>query len=225
MESTAHPRPAPAAPQPTRPPDLIRWGPVVAGAAIGLAVFALLSTLWLAIAAGPGADPVQANLPWFMGPTAAFALLLAGVIAGLFAGARGALAGLANGVTAWALLFVLSLTAIVPGAANLTAGLGSGLGQGQGRAGGALGGVTAEGALWAGFWSLLVGLVLAGLGGMIGGRARRPAGSSAQPAAHSGAADTDPGTTPVPAATPVPEQRRQETVEDRQDTPHVADRR
>jgi hypothetical protein len=186
---------------PGRAPDLIRWGPVVAGAAIGLGVFALLSTLWLAIAAGAGDDPVEAYLPWFLGATAAFALLLAGIIAGLFAGARGRLAGLANGITAWGLLFVLSLTAVVPGAANLTTGFGTGLGQGEARVGGAVGGVSAETALWAGFWSLLVGLLLAAVGGLLGGVVRRPVqlaearsqvDEDARPAHDDGAANTDP---------------------------------
>ncbi|MCO1660898.1 hypothetical protein [Pseudonocardia humida] len=221
MVATAH---RGSGPEPARTPDLIRWGPVVAGATIGLAVFALFSTLWLAVATGAGDDPVEAYLPWFMGATAAFALLLAGVVAGLFAGARGSLAGLANGVTAWGLLFVLSLTAIVPGAANLTAGLGSGLGRADARAGGALGGVTAESALWAGFWSLLVGLLLAALGGLIGGRVRRPVepaeelDRTARPGRavapdRDHAADTDPsGTAATPLAS-VPEQRDRPVVD------------
>jgi len=40
-----------------RPADLVRWGPVVSGVVIGLGLFALLNTLWIAIAtAAPRAD-------------------------------------------------------------------------------------------------------------------------------------------------------------------------
>ncbi len=158
---------------PTRAPDLVRWGPVVASVAIALGIFALLNSLWLAIAYGAEDDWVSGNLAWFVGGPAAFALLLAGLIAGVLAGVRGAGAGLANGTTAWGLVFVLSVTAVIPGAVNLTARLGAGVGPG-GALGAAGGGFTAESALWTSFWSLLVGLVLAAIGGIVGGTRRRP---------------------------------------------------
>ncbi len=163
-----HPEPTPA-----RAPDLVRWGPVVAGAAIGLGVLALLNTLWLAVATGSGDGWVAGNLAWFLGGSAAIALLLAGVLAGALAGVRRALAGLANGITTWGLLFVLSLTASIPGAVNLASGLGTGLADGNATAGGALRGFTVESALWTSFWSLLVGLVLAAVGGLLGARLGR----------------------------------------------------
>lgn len=162
----------------TRAPDLVRWGPVIAGVVIGLGFFALLNSLWLALAFSIGDGWLGGNLAWLVGATAAAALLLAGLVAGALAGVRGMLAGLANGVTAWSLVFLLSLTAIIPGVLNLTSLLGTGLQQGSttigGAAGPAGGGFTVETALWTSFWSLLAGLVLAALGGILGGRMRRP---------------------------------------------------
>lgn len=162
----------------TRTPDLVRWGPVIAGVIIGLGFFALLNTLWFAIAYSAGDGWISGNLTWFVGVTAATALLIAAGIAGMLAGVRGTLAGLVNGIAAWALLFILSLTAVIPGAMNLTTMLGTGLQQGSAPAGSSLGaaggGFTAESAMWTGFWSLLVGLVLAAGGGILGGKMRRP---------------------------------------------------
>lgn len=162
----------------TRAPDLVRWGPVVAGVLIGLGVFALVNSLWLAFAYDSGNGWVSDNLGWYIGATAAGALFLAGFSAGLLAGVRGMGAGLANGITTWGLLFVLSLTAIIPGAVNLTARLGTGVQQGTTTVGGSLGapggGFTVESALWTTFWSLLIGGALAAVGGVLGGTLRRP---------------------------------------------------
>lgn len=74
------------------------------------------------------------------------------------------LAGLVNGITTWALLFLLWITAVIFGTANLM-----GAAQ-QGANGTAGGGFTL--ATWTGFWSLLVGLVLTAVGGILGGRMR-----------------------------------------------------
>ncbi|MGY1669140.1 hypothetical protein [Geodermatophilus sp. SYSU D00710] len=167
---------------PGRTTDLVRWGPVVAGVVIALGFFALMNVLWLALAysvdGGDSSGWVSGNIGWFLGVTAAVALMLAGFLAGFLAGPRGGGAGVTNGLTAWGLLFVLSLTALVPGALNLTDQLGAGLQDGQATVGGPLGtaggGFTVQSALWVSFWSLLAGVVLAALGGMLGGRMRRP---------------------------------------------------
>ncbi len=129
--------------RPGRITDLVRWGPVVAGVVIALGFFALMNVLWLALAysvdGSDGTGWISGNLGWFIGVTAAVALMLSGFLAGFFSGPRGAAAGAANGLTAWGLLFVLSLTAIVPGALNLTEQLGAGLQGGQTAVGGPLG--------------------------------------------------------------------------------------
>ncbi|TQN42623.1 hypothetical protein FHU33_2029 [Blastococcus colisei] len=178
MATNVSARMADDARSPGRVADLIRWGPVFAGVIIALAFFALMNTLWLAIAYSAGDGWISGNLGWFIAPTAAVALMLAGLLAGLFAGPRGKAAGITNGVAAWGLLFVLSLTALVPSAVNLTTQLGVGLREGNTTVGGALGtdggGFTIETALWVSFWSLLAGLLLAALGGLLGGKMRRP---------------------------------------------------
>lgn len=96
---------------------------------------------------------------------------MAGLIAGAIAGVRGTLAGIVNGATAWGLLFLLSLTTIIPGAVNLTSRLRTSVEEGATAFGG---GFTVASTLWTSFWSLLVGLVLAVIGGILGGRLRRP---------------------------------------------------
>ena len=187
-----------------RAPDLIRWGAAIAGGILGLGFFALLNTLWLAIALGSGDGWVSGNLGWFVGVTAAVALLLGGWIAGLLAGVRGMLAGLVNGITAWALLFLLSITAIIPGATSLTAALSGGLQAGSGTVGGPLGapggGFTLGSALWTSFWSLLIGLVLAAAGGILGGRMHRPVKTAANRPRTGDRDDTGPPPATVPAA-------------------------
>lgn len=199
----------------TRAPDLVRWGPVIAGVVIGLGFFALLNALWLAIAYSASDGWVSGNLAWFVGISAALALLLAGLIAGALAGVRGMMAGLANGITAWSLLFILSLTAIIPGALNLTSLLGTSLRQGTTTAGGTLGaaggGFTVESALWTSFWSLLVGLVLAAGGGILGGKMRRPV---ELPEEHVQGEDVP--AAPVVAGRDVPGNREPETLEGRE---------
>lgn len=140
--------------------DLVRWGPVVSGVVVGLGVFALFDVLWLAIADGNGNGWIYDNLGWFVGGTAIAALLVAGFVAGLLAGVRGAGAGLANGVTAWGLLVVLTMVGGIPG----MLGLGGSLDLGW----------STDRVLWTTFWSLLIGLGAAGLGGLLGGVLRRP---------------------------------------------------
>ncbi len=147
--------------------DVVRWGPVFAGAVIGLAVFVLLDTLWLASAASGSGGSVRDNLSWLLVGSAAFALLLTGAVAGAYAGVRGPLAGVANGVTAWGLLLVLAATAVVPRLVNPASAIGVGTGS--------LGGLNAVDGLWTLFWSLLVGLIVAAFGGLLGGLLRRPA--------------------------------------------------
>ncbi len=150
--------------------DIVRWGPVFAGAVIGLAVFVLLDALWLASAASGSGGWVRDNLSWLLVASAAFALLLTGVVAGAYAGVRGPLVGVANGVTAWGLLLVLAATAVVPRLVNPASAIGVGTGS--------LGGLNAVDGLWTLFWSLLVGLVVAAVGGLLGGVLRRPGGAA-----------------------------------------------
>lgn len=192
--------------EPGRITDLVRWGPVLAGVVVALGVFATLNALWLAIAysvdGGQGDSWISGNLGWFIGATAAVSLMLAGFFAGFLSGPRGAGAGMLNGLTAWGLLFALSVTAVVPGALNLTDRLGDGLQEGQNTLGESLGaaggGFTLETALWVAFWSLLAGFVLAAAGGALGGKLRRPVVEADR---ESRGTATGPGTASSPAVT------------------------
>ena len=64
------------------PPPLIQWGGVFAGTVIGLAAGGLLSLLWLGLAYGSHRHLFYQHLDWWLGGTAIFAMLLAGVVAG-----------------------------------------------------------------------------------------------------------------------------------------------
>ncbi|MGI5131424.1 hypothetical protein ACQEVB_31785 [Pseudonocardia sp. CA-107938] len=161
------------------PADTVRWGPVVAGAVIGLGLHQLLTILWLA-AAADGSTAVTVNLSWFLVGSAAAALFVAGLVAGNLAGVHTPAAGVANGVTAWGLLFVLTTVTVVPAGVNPAANLGAG----GAILGGPANGQAVPTSLWATFWALLAGLVLAALGGLLGGLLRRPGARRAEPAAE-----------------------------------------
>ena len=160
-------------------PNLVRWGAVFAGTIISLGFFAVVSTLWLALSYNDndGSGWVSGNLAWFLGGTAVTALFLAGLLSGFLSGVRGAGAGLLNGLTAWGLLFIASVVTVVPGLTAITTNLGAGLSSGTNSIGGGIGtsggGVTAEMAVWTTFWSLLAGAIVAAVGGIAGGAAKR----------------------------------------------------
>ena len=147
------------------PPPLILWGGVFAGTVIGLATGGLLSLLWLGLAYGSHRHLFYQHLDWWLGATAIFAMLLAGVVAGASSAARGVAAGIANGVTAWglvvlgvaafgipALISTSNATVVHVGAQSLT--------------------VKTLG-WWPSFWSLLIGLGAGAIGGAIGGAPSR----------------------------------------------------
>lgn len=160
-------------------PNLVRWGAVFAGTVIALGLFALVNSLWLAIAYSDadGSGWITGNLAWFLGGTAVVSLFLAGLLAGFLSGVRGAKSGLLNGLTAWGVLFVASVLTVVPGLTAITTNLGTGIAAGTNTIGGAVGpaggAVSAESAVWTTFWSLLIGAAVAGLGGIAGGAAKR----------------------------------------------------
>jgi hypothetical protein len=166
-----------AAPARSWPSDTVRWGPVAAGTVIGLGVFQLLTILWLAAAADGGAA-IAPNLSWYLVGSAGFSLFVAGVVAGNLAGVHTPAAGVVNGLTAWGLLFVLATVTAVPSGVNPAASLGAG----GAILGGPANGQAVTTSLWATFWALLAGLVLAAFGGLLGGLLRRPGARRAEPA-------------------------------------------
>lgn len=143
-------------------PNLVRWGAVFSGVVIGVATFVLLTTLWLALSfSGTDVGWIHDNLRWWIGGTAIFAMFLAGLVAGLVGGVRGVGTGLGNGATVWGLLTIVAVTIGVPSALSFF-GSGTGFADLPGNS------------LWTGFWSLLIGLGAAGVGGMLGGLIHRP---------------------------------------------------
>lgn len=138
----------------------VSWGAVFSGAVVGLALLATLSVLWFAIA-GSFAGFATA-LPWIEALTAVLALFAAGYLAGWMSAAPGISTGLANGLTVWG-LFAIAVTAV--GAPAVTRVTGFAL-----TPAGVQPTVTvSDAALWATFWSLLVGVVAACVGGLVGG--------------------------------------------------------
>jgi hypothetical protein len=151
---------------------LIRWGAVAAGVVIGLALMALLSALWLALAYGSEIEEVRNNLSWFLGGSALGCLFVVGMLAGYLSGVRGAGPGLLHGLTVWGTLMIVTLTIGIPSILNVF-NLGQVVNAATGPDGGLVTGRGADGALWATFWTLLIGIAAAGIGGMIGGAATR----------------------------------------------------
>lgn len=143
---------------------LIRWGAVVAGAVWGLALMALLSSLWLALAFPTDAEFVRDNLEWFLAGSGAVSLFVAGLIAGALADRRGVGSGWLHAMTAWGLLLITSFLFGLPSIFGL-------FNPGQLRTidSADLVGPAASDAMWATFLTLLVGAVAASLGGFIGG--------------------------------------------------------
>lgn len=167
--TAAGPWPAAAVGSPS--PQRIRWGAVFGGAVIGIALLALLTTLWFALAFGSGIEQIRGNLEWYVGGSAIACLFVAGLLAGWLSGVNGAGSGFFNGVTIWALMLIIVLSVGIPAVLNvLNLGRVTAL---EVDTGGLL--ASGEDVLWATFLSILGGLVACGLGGMIGGALTSPA--------------------------------------------------
>jgi hypothetical protein len=146
-------------------PQLVRWGSVFSGTIIAIAVFALLDALWLALSFASRLSFVYSHLSWWIGGTAIFCMFLAGLIAGVTSGARGLGAGSTGGLTTWALIVIGVGVIVLP-----TFGIGH-----------VPNSVIASGrtyhinylTYWTSFWSLVIGLAAAVLGGMVGGAVQR----------------------------------------------------
>jgi hypothetical protein len=146
-------------------PQLVRWGSVFSGTVIGLATFALLDALWLALSFSSHDSVVYNNLSWWIAGTAIFCIFLAGLIAAVSSRARGLGAGSVSGLTTWGLVVIAVGVVVVPTFA---------IGHIPNT-------VTVSGSVysinylsyWAAFWSLLIGLGAGLAGGMIGGSVPR----------------------------------------------------
>src|ERR671922_1619088 len=154
-------------------PQRIRWGAVFAGAVLGIALLALLTTLWFALAYGSGIDQIRTNIEWYVGISAIVCLFLAGLFAGLLSGVHGFGSGFFNGMTIWALMLILTVSVGVPAVLNVfNLGRGTPL---DAETGGLLS-TNSSNVLWATFFAIVGGLIASGLGGAIGGFVPRAAG-------------------------------------------------
>lgn len=159
-------------------PQRIRWGAVFAGVVLGLALLALLTTLWFALAFNSDVETVRVNLEWYVGITAIVSLFFGGLLAGWLSGVRGAGAGLFNGITMWGLILIVALAVGIPAVFNVfNLGRVSAITDGTGITGSGV-----DTALWASFWTILGGFLASGLGGMIGGAVTMPANAQLQTA-------------------------------------------
>lgn len=157
-------------------PQRVRWGAVFAGVVLGLALLALLTTLWFALAYNSGVDTIRDNLEWFVGGTAVAALFVGGLLAGWLSGVRGPGSGFFNGITMWGLILIVAVAVGLPAIFNV---LNLGRVTSITDEGGLLGTGVDE-TLWASFWTILGGFLASGLGGLIGGSVTMPANAQLQ---------------------------------------------
>lgn len=133
--------------------SMIRWGAVVAGAAVGVALMALLTSFFVAL--GSEASTVANNLHWYGFISAIVALFVAGLLAGALSRERGIGTGILHGVTAWGVTLAVALAFPFPQVFGLPELFTTPVGGNS--------------TLWAGFLSLGIGLIAAAIGGLLGG--------------------------------------------------------
>jgi hypothetical protein len=140
---------------------LVGWSAVWSGAIVGVALDVLVTTLWFALSFDSHRPVFYNHLTWWIAGTAIGATFIAGLVAGIVHGTRGLGAGFAKGVTTWGLLtlFVLALAVTGLVATGNTHTINTPTGSID---------VTTF-TFWTGFWSMLIGLGAAAIGGMIGG--------------------------------------------------------
>jgi putative membrane protein (TIGR04086 family) len=158
---------------------LIHWGSISAGAVWALAVTVLLSALWLALGYASEVNAVRDNIEWFLAASAMTGLFVGGFLAGWLPGVRGWGPGVINGMTVWGIILTISLLIGIPsvlgGAAALLDNVG-GVSRVTGSGGQSLAsGNGVDPGLWAGFFTAMVGFVLAAIGGALGGASPRNA--------------------------------------------------
>jgi len=163
----------------TVPRDHVRWGPVLAGTAVGLGATIIMSVLGLAIGSSafePGTDLSD----WGTGAgiwgavTALVAFFAAGWVAGRSATLRDSGSSTLTGFVAGAALLVTLIVLTSMGATNLMGFLGSNFSNvvdfasSNAAAEGAGTFDTVEEGAWATFIVMVVAMIVAALGGLIG---------------------------------------------------------
>jgi hypothetical protein len=136
-------------------PSLVRWSGVWAGTITSIAVMALLTSLWVAIGYGSGQGWVSGYINWWIGGSAIASLFVGGFLAAWVTRPPGAAQGLVDALIVWGLVLIAGALFALPGT-NIVD--------------------TSQSILWTTFWSLLVGLGAAVVGGGMGGAMSRPGG-------------------------------------------------
>jgi hypothetical protein len=149
MATRAETRPA----EVVRPP-LIQWRAVFAGGVVGLGLFVLLTLLWVALAYGSAASFFASSLSWWIGGSAIVSVLIGAYLTGWLGGVRGWGPGVINAVTMWGLVVAASTVVGLPA---LLASLHI------------IPAVRGGAGLWPMFWSVLIALGTAIIGGALGG--------------------------------------------------------
>ena len=148
-------------------PRLIRgvvdWGGVWSGALVGAGVMTMVSALWLALGFGSGVSTFHDGIEWWLAATGIGSVLIGGFVAGATSRWGGPGRGTVTSIVMWALLAVpAAFVAVIVATANhVPANSAQGVLDRVGN-----------GALWAAWWSMLIGLGAAVLGGLLGGAAR-----------------------------------------------------
>ena len=163
---------------------VISWGAIFGGAVVGLALLALLSSLWLALAYESQTASIRENLEWYIGVSALACLFLGGVITGYLAGIRSWASGILHAWALWGLILIATIAIGIPSVLNI---IGLGRLTSEFNGGGVVSADTS--ALWASFWTILGGFVAAGLGGAIGGALAREPGVAGESSARTDADD------------------------------------
>jgi hypothetical protein len=141
--------------------SLIRWGPVFAGAVIGLGLAVTASALWFALAFDRGTASFRNYLDWWLAGTAIGGTLVGAFIAAFASARRGPGSGLLEGLTLWGVLVLVLLTVGTSAAAIF----------------GTTFNVTVRGisytitttSYWSVFWTLVIAFGASAFGGILGG--------------------------------------------------------
>lgn len=149
--------------------DWVRWGPIWAGFLTVISVLAILGALGTAISLsvwGPGGNNAF-NYGWAI-LIGIIAYFLGGWMAARSAGVSGTGPALLNGGLVWALSLLALLVLVVVGASSAVGAVGGNLGNALGMTRGTTG--VAKSAAWVSFVTLVIGLCLSMLGGLVGAR-------------------------------------------------------
>ncbi len=151
--------------------DWVRWGPIWAGLLTIIATLSVIGALGAAIAFSVwGANPNNAFVYGWSILTGIIAYVLGGWVTARTAGVTGIGPAVLNAALAWALSLVALFVIALYGAGNAIGFIGNNLGQALGKPSPGMVAGSAAQAAWITFATLVIGLILAMIGGAIGAR-------------------------------------------------------